>query len=351
MSKATTDSPDRELSKVEVPTAGFRFSGVGGYLPKQVVTNDDLAKNMETSDQWIRERTGIFQRHVGETTTEMAVKAGRIALDRAGLEPGDIDQLLLATTTPEYIAPGSSPVVAHQLGLECGALDIQAVCSGWVYGLVAANGLLLQGMNRVMLIGSEMMDYITDYSQRDTGILFGNGAAAVIIERDLTGASQLLSFDLGSAGQHRSILYAEHGGVWQMEGKEVFRQAISVMQRSVRKALAQAGLGVEDIDLVIPHQANIRIVEAAWKRIGFSMDKTAMRLRETGNTSAASIPLVLDKALDEGRLHEGATVLFVGFGAGMTWGTVIVRWAGDPRTKASKPTQHPSGSNVRTENS
>lgn len=313
-------------------STGFRFSAVGGYLPDKVISNDDLSLNMDTTDAWIRERTGIAQRHVGSTTTEMAVKAGQIALDRAGLKPGDIDQLLLATTTPEYIAPGSSPVVAYELGLECGALDIQAVCSGWVYGLVMANGLLAQGQNRVMLIGSEMMDYITDYTQRDTGILFGNGAAAVIVERDESGASEFLSFDLGSAGQHRSILYAEHGGVWQMEGKEVFRQAVSVMQKSIPAALERAGLTVDDIDLVIPHQANVRIVEAAWKRIGFSMDKTAMRLHETGNTSAASIPLVLDKALDEGRLHEGANVLFVGFGAGMTWGTVIVRWSGDPRT-------------------
>ncbi len=312
---------------------GLRFAGVGGYLPDRIVTNTDLSKNMDTTDEWIRERTGIGERRVGGTTTEMAVAAGRIALDRAGLEPGDIDHLLLATTTPEYISPGSSPVVAYQLGLDCGALDIQAVCSGWVYGLVAANGLLLQGMNRVMLIGSEMMDFITDYTQRDTGILFGNGAGAAIIERDDSGVGQLLSFDLGSAGQYRSILYAEHGGVWQMEGREVFRQAVSVMQKSVKKALDKAGLGVEDIDLVVPHQANIRIVEAAWKRIGFSMERTAMRLHETGNTSAASIPLVLDKALDEGRLTEGSNVLFVGFGAGMTWGTVIVRWAGDSRTR------------------
>ncbi len=334
-------------------TGGFCFSGVGSHLPDQVVSNDDLAKSMETSDQWIRERTGIGERRVGSTTTEMAVVAGAKALERAGLDPSSIDHLLLATTTPEYIAPGSSPVVAHKLGLDCGALDIQAVCSGWVYGLVMANGLLAQGLSRVMLIGSEMMDYITDYSQRDTGILFGNGAGAVILERNDSGEGELLAFDLGSAGQYRSILYAEHGGVWQMEGREVFRQAISVMQRSVGRALDNAGLAVQDIDLIIPHQANIRIVEAAWKRIGFSMDNTAMRLHETGNTSAASIPLVLDKALDEGRLFAGAKVLFVGFGAGMTWGTVIVRWAGDPRTlghqqNRSKHQQNRSNMKVET---
>ncbi len=286
---------------------------------------------MDTSDEWIRERTGIAQRHVGGTTSELAVEASRSAMERAGVGPGDIDQILLATTSPDFICPGTAPEVAHQLGLDCGALDIQAACSGWVYGLVHANGLMLQGMDRILVVGSESLDRITDYTARDTGILFGNGAGAAVVERDPNGPGELLSFDLGAAGEYVHILYAEHGDVLQMDGKEVFRQAVTAINRSVTNALERAKLTVDDIDLVIPHQANIRIVEAAWKRLGLSMDKTPMRLHETGNTSAASIPLVLDQALDQGRLSDGDIVMFVGFGAGMTWATTIHRWSGETR--------------------
>ncbi len=308
---------------------GFRFVGVGSYLPDEIVTNDDLSKNMDTSDEWIRERTGIAQRHVGGSTSSLAAEAASRAMKRANVSPADIDHLLLATTSPDYICPGTAPAVADILGLDCGALDIQAACSGWVYGLVMANGLLLQGMERILVVGSEALDQITDYTDRNTGILFGNGAGAAVIESDPTGESELLGWDMGADGSYVSILYAEHGDVLKMDGKEVFRQAVAAMQRSATNAMKMAGLTVDDIDLVIPHQANVRIVEAAWKRIGFSMDKTGMRLAETGNTSAASIPLVLDKVLDEGRITEGDTVMFLGFGGGMTWATTIVRYAGD----------------------
>jgi 3-oxoacyl-[acyl-carrier-protein] synthase-3 len=310
-------------------TLGFRFAGVGSYLPAKVITNDDLAEAMDSSDEWIRERTGIGQRHVGGTTSELATEAARIAMDRAGVTADQIDQLLLATTSPDFICPGTAPAVAHALGLDCGALDIQAACSGWVYGLVHANGLMLQGMERILVVGAEALDQITDYTDRGTGILFGNGAGAAVVEPDPSGVGELLSFDLGAAGEYVRILYAEHGDVLKMDGKEVFRQAVTAIQRSANNALERAGLTVADIDFVVPHQANIRIVESAWKKLGFTMEQTAMRLHETGNTSAASIPLALDMALEEGRLHNGDIVMFVGFGAGMTWATTIHRWNGD----------------------
>lgn len=313
------------------PGLGFRFAGVGAHLPDTIVTNDDLSKNMDTSHEWILERTGIAQRHVGGSTSELATAACERAMERAGVGPSDIDQLLLATTSPDFICPGTAPQVAYNLGLDCGALDIQAACSGWVYGLVHANGLLLQGMNRILVAGAESLDKITDYTDRGTGILFGNGAGAAVVERDPTGAGELLGFDLGAAGEYVHILFAEHGGLLQMDGKEVFRQAVTAIQRSATNALESAGLTVEDIDLVMPHQANVRIVESAWKKLGFTMEQTAMRLHETGNTSAASIPLVLDQALDQGRIKEGSIVMFLGFGAGMTWATTIHRWSGDVR--------------------
>ncbi len=312
-------------------TLGFRFAGVGSYLPEKVITNADLSASMDTSDEWIRERTGIGQRHVGGTTSELATEAARIAMDRAEVRPDQIDQLLLATTSPDFICPGTAPAVAHALGLDCGALDIQAACSGWVYGLVHANGLMLQGMKRILVVGAEALDQITDYTDRGTGILFGNGAGAAVVEPDPSGKGELLSFDLGAAGEYTRILYAEHGGMLQMDGKEVFRQAVTAIQRSANNALERAGLTVADVDFVIPHQANIRIVEAAWKKLGFTMEQTGMRLQETGNTSAASIPLVLDKVLDEKRISEGDVVMFVGFGAGMTWATTIHRWSGGTR--------------------
>ncbi|MDH3293207.1 MAG: 3-oxoacyl-ACP synthase, partial [Acidimicrobiia bacterium] len=193
-------------------------------------------------------------------------------------------------------------------------------------GLVVANGLIAQGMDKVLVIGAETLDRMTDYHDRGTGILFGNGAGAAVVERDADGVGQLLSWDLGSNGKHIHILYSEHAAMMKMDGKEVFRQAVTVIQQSATVALERAGLTVDDIDLVIPHQANIRIVEAAWRKLGFSMDKTAMVLERTGNTSAASIPLALKDALLNGRVNPGDVVMFIGFGAGMTWASAIVRW-------------------------
>jgi len=306
---------------------GFKLTGVGSALPEKVLSNQDLTAWMDPTDEWIRERAGIGERRIGGSTSGLATQAAQRALDAAGVSPSSIDTVILATTSPDHICPGTAPAVARELGLECGAFDLQAACSGWVYGLVVANGLLLQGMNRLLVIGAESLDRITDYHDRGTGILFGNGAGAAVVERDDTGAGQLLGWDLGANGNWVHILYADHGDTLKMDGKEVYRQAVIAIQRTVQATLERAGLTVADVDIVIPHQANIRIVEAAWKKVGFTMDQTVMILDRTGNTSAASIPLALDDALQHGRIEPGKLVLFVGFGAGMTWASALVRWA------------------------
>ncbi|MGF1599946.1 MAG: beta-ketoacyl-ACP synthase III [Acidimicrobiales bacterium] len=306
---------------------GFKITGIGSALPDKILTNDDLTAWMDSTDEWIRERTGIGERRIGGTTSGLAVEAAQKALTDAGLDAREIDQLILATTSPDHICPGTSPAVARELGLTCGAFDLQAACSGWVYGLVMANGLLLQGERRILVIGSESLDRITDYHDRGTGILFGNGAGAAVVEGDDTGAGQLLAWDLGSNGNYVHILYADHGDTLKMDGKEVFRQAVAVIQKTVTATLTKAGVEPDEIALVVPHQANIRIVESAWKKLGFSMDRTAMVLERTGNTSAASIPLALADAAANGRIASGDLVLFVGFGAGMTWASALVRWA------------------------
>jgi 3-oxoacyl-[acyl-carrier-protein] synthase-3 len=306
---------------------GLKLTGVGSALPEKVLTNSDLTAWMDTTDEWIRERTGIGERRIGGSTSGLATQAAQRALSAAGIEPATIDQIILATTSPDHICPGTAPAVARELGLQCGAFDLQAACSGWVYGLVMANGLLLQGMDRVLVIGAETLDRITDYHDRGTGILFGNGAGAAVVERDPSGQGQLLAWDLGANGDWVHILYADHGDTLNMDGKEVFRQAVHVIQRTVHATLERAGVGIDEIDVVIPHQANVRIVEAAWKKLGFTMDQTVMVLERTGNTSAASIPLALDEALAHGRIEPGRLVLFVGFGAGMTWASALVRWA------------------------
>ncbi len=314
------------MSTVSAPW-GFKITGVGAALPEKVLTNADLTAWMDTTDEWIKERTGIGERRIGGSTSGLATEAAQRALSDAGVDADSIDQVILATTSPDHICPGTAPAVARELGLSCGAFDLQAACSGWVYGLVVANGLLIQGMDRVLVIGAESLDRITDYHDRGTGILFGNGAGAAVVERDETGQGQLLGWDLGSNGNYVHILYADHGDVLQMDGKEVFRQAVKVIQQSAKATMEQAGVTADDIDLIVPHQANIRIVESAWKKLGFSMEKTAMVLERTGNTSAASIPLALDDALRAGRISDGDNVLFLGFGAGMTWASAIVRWA------------------------
>lgn len=322
-------------------TTGLRFAGIGTALPANIVSNDKLSESMDTSDEWIRERTGITSRRLGSSTSELAVAAATAAIEQSGIDPATIGQVVLATTTPDLAMPGTAPVVASALGLECGAFDVQAVCSGWVYGLVVVNGLLHQGLDNVLLIGADTMEAMTDYTDRGTGILFGNGAGAAVLQRNAEARGELLGWDLGSNGNHAHILYAEHAETMSMDGKEVFRQAVTVMQRSTRAALDMAGLTTDDIDFVIPHQANVRIVEAAWKRLGFSMEQTGLVLDHTGNTSSASIPLALGEAVADGRISDGDTVLFLGFGAGMTWGANIIRWHGPSNPASTRTVEVP----------
>jgi 3-oxoacyl-[acyl-carrier-protein] synthase-3 len=311
-----------------LPTArGATIIGWGTALPDIVVTNADYEARLDTTDTWITERTGIRERRHGGTTAGLAVEAGRKALDMAGLTGADIDFVLLATTTPDYQIPSTASQVQEELEINGGSCDINAACSGFVYGLVQAHGLIAMGLSRVLLIGSETLAKVTDQNDRNTAILFGNGAGAVVLEA-VDGPGQLLSFDLGSDGTARKLLDAPIGGFMNMVGKEVFRKAVTVMVDSANLSLTAADLTADDIALVVPHQANIRIIETACSRLKMPMDRVAVILDRTGNTSAASIPLALVEALESGRVKQNENVLLVGFGAGMSWASAIVRWTG-----------------------
>ncbi|MGH9101694.1 MAG: beta-ketoacyl-ACP synthase III [Acidimicrobiales bacterium] len=305
--------------------SGIACTGWGAALPDKVVTNKDLEATLDTNDQWIVERTGIRERRVGGTTAELAVGAGQAALARSGVAAADIDLLVLSTTTPDQMVPGTSAEVSHQLGTGGGAMDVNAACAGFVYALVTAHGLMRSWAQRALVIGSDTLSRITDWNDRGTAILFADGAGAVVLERT-SGADQLLSWDIGVDGAARSLLYADHGGNMVMEGREVFRRAVRVMVSSARSALQRAGVGPQDIALCIPHQANLRIIEAASSRIGIPMERTALVIEHTGNTSSGSVPLALADAADTGRLSDGDLVLLCGFGAGMTWASAVLRW-------------------------
>ena len=306
---------------------GAVITGWGSALPPKILTNKDLEGMFETNDEWIVERTGIKQRHVGGTTAGLSIESGRAAMEMAGIDPASIDALVLATTTPDRAVPASASRVQHELGLSCGAFDLNAACSGWVYGLINAHGLIAMGADKVLLIGTDTLARITDWTDRNTAILFADGSAATLIEA-VDGPGQMLGWDLDSDGDAERFLYAEVGDTLEMEGKEVFRRAVRLMADSATKSMAHAGVTADDVAMVIPHQANIRIIQASMKRLDISMDKCSIVLDRTGNTSAASIPLALDQALSDNRINDGDLVLFVGFGAGMSAASAIVRWNG-----------------------
>jgi 3-oxoacyl-[acyl-carrier-protein] synthase-3 len=307
---------------------GAVITGWGAALPDTVVTNSDLEARLDTNDAWITERTGIKERRVGGTTAGLAVEAAEQALRRAARSGADIDQVLLATTTPDQQVPSTASEVQDRLGIAGGASDLNAACSGFVYGLVHAHGLVAMGAERVLLVGSETLSRITDSEDRNTAILFADGAGAVVLEA-VDGPGQLLAWDLGSEGSGRDLLYADIGGHLHMEGRELFRRAVRATVDSSERCLARAGLAADDISLVVPHQANIRIIEAACQRLGVPMDRTATVLQSTGNTSAASIPLALVDAVEGGRVSRGDKVLLVGFGAGMSWASAVLQWDAD----------------------
>ena len=302
-----------------------RITGWASHLPERRLTNEELSTMVDTSDEWIRDRTGIGARHVDGTVTGMSTEACKAAMAMAGVAADDIDLLLLATCTSDQQFPASASVIQHNLGLTCGAIDMNAACSGFVYGLVTAMQFIDGGVERVLLIGSDALSGITDWDDRGTCVLFGDGAGAVVIERTADQPT-LLGWNLMSDGAAAGILYCDHGDKIVMYGQEVFRRAVLAMEAAANAAMDQAGITADDLALVVPHQANVRIIDAAFKRMGIPRDKAAMVLERTGNTSAASIPLALVDAIDHGRVDAGDLVLMVGFGAGMSSAAAVVRW-------------------------
>lgn len=305
--------------------SGSRIIGWGSNLPEKVLTNDDLAQGgLDTSDEWIFERTGIRQRHVGGSTSEMAIHAGQQALDRAAVTGQDIDLVIVATSTPDQLMPGTSATVHAELGIRGGACDMQAVCSGFTYALMAANGLISTGLERILVIGADTLSDYVDWDDRSSAILFGDGAGAAVIEKSET--ETLLGFDLGADGLHRHIGYTDHNGKITMDGKEVFRTAVRAVTQSAKNAMANAGVTADQIDWFVPHQANVRIIEAIANRLGIPMEKAVVTIQNTANNSAATIPIALDTAVVDERIKPGDLLLLGGFGFGMTWATAIMRW-------------------------
>jgi 3-oxoacyl-[acyl-carrier-protein] synthase-3 len=302
------------------------ITGWGTALGPKTLTNKDLEQMVETTDDWIVERTGIKVRHVGGTTVGLSTESGRAALDMSGVDLAEINALVLATTTPDT-QWGTAATVQNELGLRCGAFDVNAACSGFVYGLVTAHGLIAMGARKVLLIGTDSLSRITDWEDRNTAVLFGDGSGAVVLEA-VEGPGQLLAWDLDADGSLGRLLWADIGGFIHMEGKEVFRRAVRIMVDSATKSLDHAGLTADDISLVIPHQANIRIIQAACDRLGIEPERAVTVVDRTGNTSSASIPLAMADALDTGRVKEGDLLLLVGFGGGMTAASAVLRWGG-----------------------
>jgi 3-oxoacyl-[acyl-carrier-protein] synthase III len=304
---------------------GIQISGWGCALPEKVVTNADFASRLDTTDEWIIERTGIRERRFGGTSGSLAVEAGQRALDVAGVDPSSVDLVVLATTTPDRLMPATAAYVQDALGCNGAAMDLNAACSGFVYALITGAGICELGATRALVIGADVMSRIVDQDDRGTAVLFGDGAGAVVLDR-IDGPSALIGWDLGGDGSLRHLLNCEFGGYTFMAGKEVFRQAVRVMVDSCQSALSKAGIRGQDVTLLVPHQANTRIVAAACDRLGISMERTALVLERTGNTSAASIPLALVDAVENGRLQDGDLVLMSGFGAGMTWASAVLQW-------------------------
>lgn len=308
---------------------GTRILGWGTALPEKIVTNADLEKTLDTSDEWIVERSGIRERRIGESTAELAVAAGRAALananTRTAIDPESIDLTILCTTTPDETVPATSARVQEELGVGGGAFDLNAACSGFVYGLVTADAFLGTAAKRILLIGAETLSRITDWTDRNTAVLFGDGGGALVLERTPK-EGQLLSWDLGIDGSARGILKSEVGGTIEMDGREVFKRAVRAIVDSATRTLESAKVHPDQIKLIVPHQANIRIIQAACDRLEIEHERAAIVLDRTGNTSSASIPLALVDSIEKGRLEDGDLVLLTGFGAGMTWGSALIRW-------------------------
>jgi 3-oxoacyl-[acyl-carrier-protein] synthase-3 len=319
-----------------------RVIGCGACLPAKVVTNAELAKRIDTSDEWIRRRTGIRERHIvenGELTSDLGAKAAAAALDNAGLEVSEVDLIVCATSTPDETFPATATTIQAKLGMSRGAaFDVQAVCSGFVYGLSVADSMLRCGQARTALvIGAETFSNILDWSDRSTCVLFGDGAGAVVLRAgEGNGDARdrgILSTHIYSDGRHHDALYVDGGpsstrstGHLRMEGREVFRQAVVRMAEAVDAALEECGLSAEDIDWLVPHQANIRIIEAMAHRMHLPTERVVITVDHHANTSAASIPLALAEAVGDGRIKPGDLILTEAMGGGFTWGSALIRW-------------------------
>jgi 3-oxoacyl-[acyl-carrier-protein] synthase III len=318
------------------------IQGCGAYLPERIVTNAELAKQVETSDEWIQQRTGIKQRHIaadGEFTSHLALKASQQALDRAGLKASDLDLIVLATATPDETFPATATKVQAELGMVGGAaFDLQAVCAGFIYAVSVADSMIKNGVaSTALVIGAETFSRILDWNDRGTCVLFGDGAGAIVLRgeegKGTTSDRGVLANALHSDGRHHDILYVDGGpsstrttGLLRMEGKEVFKHAVVNMAQVVSEILGKVGLTAADIDWLVPHQANTRIIDAVGRKLGLPAGKTILTIERHANTSAASIPLALDEAVADGRIRPGHLVLMEALGGGLTWGASVVRW-------------------------
>lgn len=315
--------------------------GVGHYLPERVVPNSEFEKTLETTDEWIRSRSGIERRHFaadGETTSDLAIAAARAALTDAGLSIDDIDGIILATSTADLTFPSAATMVQNGLGMTRGfAFDVQAVCAGFVYALSNANAMIVSGQaNRLLVIGAETFSRIMDWSDRSTCVLFGDGAGALVLEAsEETGSNAdrgILSTDLNSDGRYRDILYVDGGvstqttGHLRMMGKEVFRHAVEKLAKTADTALTKAGLSASDVDWIVPHQANLRIIKATAQKMGLPMSNVVVTVQDHGNTSAASIPLAMSVGKKNGQIKPGDLIVTEAIGGGLAWGAVVLRW-------------------------
>lgn len=325
-----------------------RYAAIVGWgmaVPERVVTNADIEQLVDTSDEWIRARTGIAERRIAEEgvpTSALASAAGREALERAGVSPESVDLVVLATCTPDRLFPATASTVQASLGLpNAGAFDLVAACSGFVYGLSVATSMVQSGAHEtVLLVGVDLFSHILDWQDRNTCILFGDGAGAVVLQAS-TMSEGLLASVVGSDGTHEDLMLIEAGGTRKpmtpddlearrncffMNGREVFKHAVRGMAESSLQALEKAGLSKDEVDLIVPHQANVRIIDSLAKRLSFPLERVFVNIEHYGNTSAASVPIALCDAVEQGRLHDGDTVLLTAFGGGLAWASAVVRW-------------------------
>lgn len=303
--------------------------GVGKYVPPTIITNHDLEKKMDTSDEWIRTMTGIEQRHIASEeikTSHMALEAAKEALEKANIAAEDLDLIIVSTVTPDHAFPSVSAMMQHQLGaVKAAALDVSAACAGFMYGIVTGKQFIESGAyQHVLVIGAEKLSSITDWTDRNTAVLFGDGAGAVVLGPVSEGRG-VLSFELGADGSGGPYLYEEKETIF-MNGREVFKFAVRQMGQTALSVLEKAGLTKDDVDYLVPHQANIRIMESARERLDLPVEKMSKTIHKYGNTSAASIPISLYDDLEEGKIKEDDVIVLVGFGGGLTWGGLCIRW-------------------------